>query len=74
MKTKSYNPSPLEVEFVSVIESLQQDINKRLEKSEVRSFEHNINIDNPTLKAKIIDEDGDEHTLILKVIQRPDDV
>jgi len=74
MKTKSYNPSPLEVEFVSVIESLQQDINKRLEKSEVQYFEHNLNIDNPTLKAKIIDEDGDEHTLILKVIQRPDDV
>jgi hypothetical protein len=74
MKTKSYNPSPLEVEFVSVIESLQQDINKRLEKSEVQYFEHNLNIDNPTLKAKIIEEDGDEHTLILKVIQKPDNV
>ena len=45
MKTKSYNPSPLEVEFVTVIESLQKDINKRLAKSEVQSFEHNINID-----------------------------
>lgn len=72
MKTKSYNPSPLEVEFVSVIESLQQDINKKLQNSEVLSFEHNIRIDNPILKANIIDNDGDEHTLILKVIQKPD--
>jgi len=74
MKTKLYNPSPLEVEFVNVIESLQQDINKKLENSEIRSFEHNLDIDNPILKANIIDDDGDKHTLILKVIQKPDDV
>lgn len=72
MKTKAYNPSPLEVEFVNVIESLQQDINKKLENSEVRSFEPNLEIDNPILKANIIDDDGDKHILILKVIQRPD--
>ena len=72
MKTKAYNPSPLEVEFVNVIESLQQDINKKLGNSEIRSFEHNIEIDNPILKANIIDDDGDKHILILKVIQKPD--
>ena len=73
MKTKSYNPSPLEVEFVSVIESLQQNINEKLKDSEIRSFEHNIEIDNPILKANIIDDDGDAHTLILRIIQKPDD-
>jgi hypothetical protein len=73
MKTKSYNPSPLEVELVNVIESLQQNINEKLENSEIRSFEHNIDLDNPILKANIIDDDGDKHTVILRVIQKPDD-
>jgi hypothetical protein len=73
MKTKSYNPSPLEVEFVNVIESLQQNINEKLENSKIQSFEHNIEIDNPILKANIIDNDGDKHTVILRVIQKPDD-
>jgi hypothetical protein len=73
MKTKSYNPSPLEVEFVNVIESLKQNINEKLTFSEIDSFEHELDIDNPTLKANLIDIDGDKHTIILKVIQKPDD-
>jgi len=73
MKTKAYNPSPLEVEFVNVIESLQNDINKKLSNCAIHSFEHNIDLDNPTLKANIVDVDGDKHTVILKVIQKPDE-
>lgn len=72
MKTKSYNPSPLEVEFVQVIESLKLKISEKLSTSEIESFEHDLDIDNPTLKANLIDVDGDKHTIILKVIQKPD--
>ena len=73
MKTKIYNPSPLEIEFVNVIESLRLDINKKLQNSEVESFEHKLELDNPILKANIVDEDGDRHTLILQIIQKPDE-
>lgn len=73
MKTKTYNPSPLEVEFVNVIESLQQDINKKLKSSEIESFEHKLELDNPILKAHVVDKDGDKHTLILQIIQKPDE-
>ena len=73
MKTKTYNPSPLEVEFVNVIESLKININEKLENSEIKSFEHKLDLDNPILKANVVDNDGDRHTLILKVIQKPDE-
>jgi hypothetical protein len=73
MKTKSYNPSPLEVEFVNILESLKQHINQKLSNSKIESFQHNLEIDNPTLKADLIDVDGDKHTIILKVIQKPDE-
>jgi len=73
MKTKAYNPSPLEVEFVQVIESLKKNINKQLGNSEIVSFEHQLELDNPILKANVIDDDGDKHILILRVIQKPDE-
>jgi len=73
MKTKIYNPSPLEVEFINVIESLQQDINKKLQNCQIESFEHKLELDNPILKANVVDEDGDKHTLILQIIQKPDE-
>lgn len=73
MKTTSYNPSPLEVEFASIIESLKEDINKKLENRNIDSFEHRLDMDNPTLKVFIKDDDGDEHCLVLKFIQRPDE-
>lgn len=73
MKTKIYNPSPLEIEFVNVIESLRLDINKKLQNSEIESFEHKLELDNPILKANVVDEDGDKHTLILQIIQKPDE-
>jgi hypothetical protein len=74
MKTKIYNPSPLEIEFVNVIESLRLDINKKLQNSEIESFEHKLELDNPILKANIVDEDGDKHTLVLQIIQKPDEI
>ena len=73
MKTKAYNPSPLEVEFVQVIESLKQNINDKLENSEIVSFEHQLELDNPILRANLVDVDGDKHIVILRVIQKPDE-
>jgi hypothetical protein len=74
MKTRSYNPSPLEVEFVQVIASLKDHINEKLTNCEIESFDQRIDIDNPILKAYLIDTDGDKHTVILKVIQKPDEI
>jgi hypothetical protein len=72
MKTKAYNPSPLEVRFVNVIESLKKEINDKLQDCEVTSFDQQLDLDNPILKANIIDVDGDRHTIVLQVIQKPD--
>lgn len=72
MKTTAYNPSPLEVAFVNVIKSLRSEINDKLKDCEVTSFDQEINLDNPILRANIIDIDGDRHTIVLQVIQKPD--
>jgi len=72
MKTTSYNPSDLEVEFATVIESLKDTISDKLNHKKILSVENNLNIDNPILKVQLLDDDGDEHTLVLKLIQKPD--
>ena len=73
MKTTSYNPSPLEVEFSNIIESLKLEINAKLNNRTIESFEHRLDMDNPTLKIFIKDDDGDKHCLVIKLIQKPDD-
>ena len=72
MKTTTYNPSPLEVDFANVIHQLQDKIEANLTDNEIIKVENNINDDNPTLKFYLLDKDGDPHELVLKVIQVPD--
>jgi hypothetical protein len=74
MITKDYNPSPLEVRFADVLCELKEEINKRLPNFDVVSIENNTQLDNPTIDFKMKDKDGDEHEIILKVIQRPDNL
>ena len=74
MITKEYNPSPLEVRFAEVLCGLKDEINKRLPDFEVLNIENNTQLDNPTIDFKLKDKDGDEHEIILKVIQRPDNL
>ena len=72
MKTVTYNPSPLEVEFAKVINQLQDKIERNLSENEIIKVENNINKDNPMLKFFLLDKDGDPHEIVLKIIQIPD--
>lgn len=72
MKTQDYNPSPLEVRFVDVLCDLKDEINKKLEHFNVYKIESNKQIDNPIIDFYLKDSDGDEHELIIKIIQKPD--
>ena len=72
MKTNSYNPSPLEVEFANILEELKDEINNRLKNKKIESSSIHLDLDNPTFKMNLTDDDGDKHVLILKLIQQPD--
>ena len=74
MITKDYNPSPLEVRFVEVLGDLKDEINNRLQDFDVFNIENNTHLDNPTIDFYLKDKDGDQHEIILKVIQKPDEV
>lgn len=73
MKTKSYNPSQLEVEFATALTVLKDDIEKHLSGNKILNIEDRQNQDNPMVLIKTEDEDGDRHELVIKIIQRPDD-
>lgn len=72
MITKDYNPSPLEVRFVEILCELKDEINQRLTDFDVLKIEDNSQLDNPTVDFFLKDNDGDEHEIILKIIQKPD--
>jgi len=72
MKTSSYNPSPIEVEFANAISNLKDEMEKQLSSNKIDKIENNINADNPLLKVHLTDNDGDQHTLVIKLIQKPD--
>lgn len=72
MKTVNYNPSELEVQFARAIEDLQKHIEKHLPNNEVINVENKINEDNPLVKFYLLDNDGDPHELVIKIIQSPD--
>lgn len=72
MKTSTYNPSPLEVDFANALFILQEQIQKHLHDNEVINVESNLKQDNPTVKFKLLDKDGDPHEIIIRIIQIPD--
>jgi len=73
MKTASYNPSPLEVEFAKAIEGLKDEIVERLSFiKKIKEVQNQIDQDNPLVRIIMDDHDGDEHILVLKIIQKPD--
>ena len=74
MITQNYNPSPIEVRFVEILSELKDEINKKLTNFDVLKIENNTQLDNPTIDFYLKDKDGDEHEVILKVIQKPDEV
>ena len=72
MITQNYNPSPIEVKFVQVLSELKDEISSKLANFEVYKIENNTQLDNPTIEFFLKDKDGDEHEIVLKVIQKPD--
>jgi hypothetical protein len=72
MKTTTYNPSPLEVDFANALHILQKELEKHLQGNEVINVESNIRKDNPMVKFSLLDKDGDPHEIVVRIIQIPD--
>lgn len=72
MKTTSYNPSLIEVEFTEAISQLKNEINRIINSSKIIKIEKNEDEDNPRLIFFLEDHDGDGHEVVMRVIQRPD--
>ncbi|GIV36290.1 MAG: hypothetical protein KatS3mg032_0669 [Cyclobacteriaceae bacterium] len=72
MKTATYNPSPLEVDFANALYLLQKEIEKHLQDNQVIHVESSINRDNPLVRFNLLDKDGDPHEIVIRIIQIPD--
>jgi hypothetical protein len=72
MKTSTYNPSPLEVDFANALYILQKDLEKHLQGNQITKVETFLKRDNPMVKFNMVDKDGDPHEIVLRVIQIPD--
>ncbi|MBL7844743.1 MAG: hypothetical protein KF846_01530 [Cyclobacteriaceae bacterium] len=72
MKTSTYNPSPLEVDFANALFILQKELEKHLQDNHIVNVETQLNRDNPSVKFSLLDKDGDPHEVVLRVIQIPD--
>lgn len=74
MITKQYNPSQLEVEIAKAISELSDQIESKLNGFKITEIEDKIQADNPMVKVKLTDSDNDVHEVVLKIIQKPDQV
>jgi hypothetical protein len=72
MKTSTYNPSPIEVDFANALYILQKDLEKHLQGNQITKVETFLKRDNPMVKFNLVDKDGDPHEIVLRVIQIPD--
>lgn len=72
MKTSSYNPSSLEVDFANALTILQKEIEKHLQNNQITSIEPNLTRDNPMVKFNLVDKDGDPHEIVIRIVQIPD--
>ena len=72
MKTSTYNPSPLEVDFANALYILQNEIEKHLQGNEITNVETQLKKDNPMVRFSMVDKDGDPHEIVVRIIQIPD--
>ena len=73
MKTGNYNPSVFEVNLATAILECKEEIQKKLrDNMKIVDTDEMLNQDNPLVIFQIQDEDGDQHEVVVKVIQRPD--
>lgn len=72
MKTSTYNPSSLEVDFANALQILREDLQKHLLNNKITSVENHLGKDNPLVKFSLVDSDGDPHEIVVRIIQIPD--
>jgi hypothetical protein len=72
MKTSTYNPSPLEVDFANALYILQKELEKHLQGNQVTNVETQLKKDNPMVRFSLVDKDGDPHEIVVRIIQIPD--
>lgn len=72
MKTSTYNPSTIEVDFANALYILQDQIQKHLKDNEIVHVESDIRKDNPQVKFSLLDKDGDPHEVMIRIVQIPD--
>ncbi|MDX5347503.1 MAG: hypothetical protein LPJ89_09085 [Hymenobacteraceae bacterium] len=72
MKTTNYNPSKLEVDFVSAFANLSGELEDKLDNAAIVNLKLIKDADNPMMIYSIKDEDGDMHEVVVQFIQRPD--
>jgi len=72
MKTSTYNPSSLEVDFANALQILQKEIEKHLLNNQITHVENHLRKDNPMVKFSLLDKDGDPHEIVVRIIQIPD--
>jgi hypothetical protein len=72
MKTISYNPSALEVDFAKALHILREHIERHLINNQITHVENCSAKENPTVKFSLVDVDGDPHEIVVRIIQVPD--
>lgn len=72
MKTSSYNPSPLEIDFANALQILREQIQKHLLNNQITRVENFLGKENPMVKFNLVDSDGDPHEIVVRIIQIPD--
>ena len=72
MKTSTYNPSPLEIDFANALQILKEQIEKHLLHNQITHVENHLGKDNPMVKFSLVDSDGDPHEIVVRIIQIPD--
>ena len=72
MKTSTYNPSSLEIDFANAFQILREDIEKHLHNNQITKVENHLGKDNPLVKFNMVDKDGDPHEIVVRIIQIPD--
>ena len=72
MKTSSYNPSPLEIDFANALQILREQIEPHLLDNNIVNVDNQHAKDNPVVKFQLVDKDGDAHEIVVRIIQIPD--
>ncbi len=72
MKTSTYNPSPLEVDFANALYIVQKELEKHLQDNQVIEVTSDIRSENPHVRFHLLDKDGDPHEIVVRIIQIPD--